>query len=123
MTNLTIITPFPPNITGIGQYGFHVSRSLAQTGQFSQITVLAGAQAPLSRPVTSPSFSVKYAWQPDQLGAIPAILSAVYRSRPDLVWFNMGVSVFGRSPLANLFGLASLGMIQSAGIPVVATLH
>lgn len=123
MTSLMIISPFPPNITGIGQYGFHVSRSLAQTGQFSQITVLAGARAPFSPPVISPPLSVRYAWQPDQIGAIPAILLAIFQSRPDLVWFNLGASVYGRSPLINLVGFLSLSLVKSAKIPTVVTLH
>lgn len=123
MTRLIIVSPFPPNITGIGQYGFYVSRSLALSGQFTQITVLAGAQTSPPRTVISPSFSIKYAWHPDQPGAIPAILSAVYRLKPDLVWYNLGASVFGHSPLINLMGFLSLGLTKSARIPTIVTLH
>ncbi len=127
---LAIVSPFPPSITGIGQYGYHVSRALAQSGQFSRVTVLAGARAGLPRPMTPSltrpagrSFSVEYAWQPDQLSAGPAILSALQRLQPDLVWYNMGASVFGRSPLANLLGFLSLGWARWAGLPTVVTLH
>jgi glycosyltransferase involved in cell wall biosynthesis len=123
MTNLMIVSPFPPNITGIGQYGFHISRSLAQSGQFSQIKVIAGTQTNLTSTVVSPTFSIDYAWHPDQPGAIPAILFALCRLKPDLVWYNLGASVFGRSPLVNLMGFLSLGLIQSAGIPTIVTLH
>ncbi len=123
MTNLIIVSPFPPSITGIGQYGFHVSRSLAQSGQFTQITVLAGAQAHLPRAVVLPSLSIEYAWQPDRRDTIPAILAAIFRMKPDLVWFNLGASVFGPSPLANLAGFLSLSLIKSAGIPLIVTLH
>src|SRR3970040_2239786 len=100
--NLAIVSPYPPDITGIGQYGFHLSRILAQSGQFLDISVLAGSRTKTSRvDVTSP-MKVFYQWQPDRLGVGQAILADLRRRKPDLVWFNLGASVFGRSPLANL---------------------
>ena len=30
--HLAIVSPFPPNITGIGQYGYRVSGALARSG-------------------------------------------------------------------------------------------
>jgi glycosyltransferase involved in cell wall biosynthesis len=123
MINLVIISPFPPNITGIGQYGYHISRSLAESGQFKKITVLAGAQISPSRTVASPNFSIEYAWRPDQPGAIPAILSGLYRLKPDLVWLNLGASVFGHSPFANLIGFLSLSLIKASRVPMIVTLH
>lgn len=38
---LGIISSFPPTFTGVGQYGWHVTRGLAATGCFGSITVLA----------------------------------------------------------------------------------
>ena len=55
--------------------------------------------------------------------SIPAILTEITGLKPDLVWYNLGASVFGRSPLANLMGFLSLGLIKSAGIPTIVTLH
>jgi glycosyltransferase involved in cell wall biosynthesis len=123
MMKLAVVSPFPPNITGIGQYGFHVSRSLAQSGQFSHITVLAGAQALLSERIVSPSLSIDYAWHPDEPRATADILTALYRHKPDLIWYNLGASVFGRSPLLNLMGFLSLSLTKSARVPSIVTLH
>ncbi len=109
--NLLIVSPFPPSITGIGQYGYHVSRSLAQSEQFTKITVAAGARTSLPSTLVSPSFTVEYAWHPDHSGAVPAILSAIARLKPDLVWYNLGASAFGRSPLANLMGFQSISLV------------
>jgi glycosyltransferase involved in cell wall biosynthesis len=52
-----------------------------------------------------------------------AILSALRRTEPDLVWYNIGVSAFGRSPLSNLFGFISLYIAHLSGLPTVVTLH
>jgi len=124
--NLAIVSPFPPAITGIGQYGYYVSRGLDQSGRFAQITVLAGTQTDqdvLQRVQMSPSLVVDYSWRRDHLGAGLSILRTLHRLNPDLVWYNLGYSVFGRSPLANLFGFWSLSQVKLAGIPVVVTLH
>ena len=121
--NLAIVSPFPPLVTGIGQYGYHISRWLDQSGQFAQITVLAGAQDAPKQVKASPTLTVDFTWRPNHPGTGTGILSALRRLNPDLVWFNLGVSVFGRSPLANLLGFLSLSRVRAAGFPTVVTLH
>jgi glycosyltransferase involved in cell wall biosynthesis len=124
---LDIISPYPPAITGIGQYGYHVSRALEESGLFSKITILAGAQPDLTtsaaRVPSSATIQVDYAWRPDHPETFGAILAGIQHRKPDLVWFNIGASVFGRSPLANLLGLANLGLVRALGYPTVVTLH
>jgi glycosyltransferase involved in cell wall biosynthesis len=121
--HLAIVTPYPPDITGIGQYGYHISRALAQSEQFTQITVLAGARSAAPRVETTSPVNVIYTWQPGHPGAAPAIMSVLRQRQPDVVWFNLGVSVFGRAPLDNLLGLLSLQRVRLAGLPTVVTLH
>jgi glycosyltransferase involved in cell wall biosynthesis len=120
---LAIVTPFPPDITGIGQYAYHVSRALYQSGQFSQIHVLAGSRTPPDANSNSLIPGLEYVWKPDQIGIGRAIISSLDRVKPDLVWINIGASVFGRSPLANLIGYMSLLHIQQSGRPTIVTMH
>jgi glycosyltransferase involved in cell wall biosynthesis len=122
--HLVIVTPFPPSITGIGQYGYHLTRTLAKSGLFSRLTVLAGsALGPhAERPNHLGLTEVDYCWQPDSLKARAAILSRLARLRPDLVWFNLGASIFGRSPAANLSGLLA-PMSAARRFPTVVTMH
>ncbi len=122
--HLVVVSPFPPSITGIGQYGYHVTRALANSGLFSRLTVLAGATQAQSakHPNHLGLTEVDYCWQPDSLHARQAILSRVKRLNPDLVWFNLGASIFGKSPLSNLTGL--LTPISAMRMyPTVVTLH
>ncbi|MEW5829574.1 MAG: glycosyltransferase [Chloroflexota bacterium] len=119
---LAIVTPFPPGITGIGQYGYHVSRLLARSGAFSQVTVLTGhngvAQVDVPHPI-----GISHGWDQDRWQVGSRIPEALGRIRPDLVWFNLGVSVFGRDPLANLSGFSSILQARRRGFPTVVTLH
>lgn len=121
--HLVIVSPFPPAITGIGQYGYHVTRALAMSGAFSRVTVLAGSQINGASPNHLGLTEVEYRWQPDSLNARPAILSRVRRLNPDLVWFNAGASIFGKSPLFNLSGMLTPMLTRRMGIPTVVTLH
>src|SRR5574341_700714 len=121
--HLVIVSPFPPVITGIGQYGYHVTHALAGSGAFSRVTVLAGSHGIGASPNHLGSTEIEYCWQPGQWNARPAILSRVKRLDPDLVWFNLGASIFGKSPWLNVSGLLTPMVVQSWGYPTVTTLH
>jgi len=122
--HLAIVSPFPPTITGIGQYGYHITRAIVNTGVFSRVTVLAGANTELdSRPNHLGDTELDYCWQPGQLKAGQAILSRLERLNPDLVWFNLGASIFGKSPLSNLTGMFTPMLTRQMGFPTVVTLH
>ena len=121
--HLVIVSPFPPAITGIGQYGYHVTRALATTGMFSHITVLAGSHLNGTIPNHLGSTKLEYCWAPGQWKARTAILSLVKRLNPDLVWFNAGASIFGKSPWLNVSGLLVPMFLQRMGYPTVVTLH
>ena len=120
--HLVIVSPFPPSITGIGQYGYHVTRSLANSGLFSQLTILAGSLKNGQHPNHLGMTEVDYCWQPDSLNARRVILSRLKELNPDLVWFNLGASMFGKSPLSNLLGLLT-PMSAGRRFPTVVTLH
>jgi glycosyltransferase involved in cell wall biosynthesis len=121
--HLVIVSPFPPAITGIGQYGYHVTRALAKSGMFARITVLAGSHLNGASPNHLGLTELEYCWAPGQWKARTAILSRVKRLSPDLVWFNAGVSVFGRSPWVNVSGWLTPMFVQRMGYPTVVTLH
>lgn len=120
--HLAIVTPFPPAITGIGQYGYHISHMLERSGAFSQVTVLTGHNG-FSHAGISPALEIRQGWQPDGWQTGNKIPENLTRIRPDLVWFNLGVSVFGRDPLANISGFLSVLRVKRNGIPTVVTLH
>jgi glycosyltransferase involved in cell wall biosynthesis len=120
--HLAIVSPFPPSITGIGQYGYHLTRALANSGLFSRLTVLAGSAQTGTHPNHLGLTEIDYCWQPGSLQARQSILSRVGKLQPDLIWFNLGASIFGNSPVANLLGLLT-PMNVSRSIPTVVTLH
>lgn len=121
---LCIISPFPPHISGVGQYGWHMTRGLAARGGFESITVLADRSsgsdeaAHLNGPVT-----VQRVWRRDDPSSAVRLLRAASEAQPDVIWFNAGMTMFGRSRAANFLGLSVPLLMRQAGIPVVTTLH
>lgn len=120
---LAVVSPFPPAITGIGQYGFHTIRSLSDANVFERISVLAGASNGAAPKLVIPRLDVEYPWRIDHAGSGKNIIAALKQKKPDVVWFNLGVSTFGKSPLANLSGFSAVGRVKNLGIPTVVTLH
>jgi len=45
------------------------------------------------------------------------------RLKPDLIWFNLGASIFGKSPWQNLSGLLTPFFARQLGFPTVITMH
>jgi len=99
-----------------------VTRSLANSGLFSHLTILAGSATNGQHPNHLGLTEVDYCWKPGSLQARQTILSRLKRLAPDLIWFNLGASIFGKSPLSNLSGLFT-PMSAARMFPTVVTLH
>ncbi len=121
--HLVIVSPFPPAITGIGQYGYHITRALAKSGSFSRVTVLAGSHSSENAPNHLGATEIDYCWAPGQWKARTAILSRVKRLDPDVVWFNLRIGMFGESPWQSASGLLTPMLVRWLGYPTVVTFH
>ncbi len=123
--HLGIVSPFPPEISGIGQYGWNVTQGLANTGRFQKITVFTGtANGSIDSPSpTSPVIAAHRVWTRDDVASVMGLTRAIQAARPDVVWFNLGFTVFGSSRAANFFGLAAPLLTRRAGMPTIVTLH
>jgi len=121
--HLVIVSPFPPTITGIGQYGYHITRALAMSNAFERVTVLAGSQINEGIPNHLGKTEIEYCWEPGQLNAQQAIMSRVKRLNPDLVWFNLRIGMFGESPWLSVAGLLAPMLSRWMGYPTVVTFH
>jgi glycosyltransferase involved in cell wall biosynthesis len=120
---LAIVSPFFPEISGVGQYGVRVAGGLALTGRFSEITVLANLHPGGAAVETWPGLRVERCWRRDHLSTLPNVWRALERLRPDVVWFNLGLSIYGSSPIANFVAHLAPALAQTSGLRTVVTLH
>ncbi len=126
--HLCVVSPFPPELTGVGQYGWNVVQGLARTGGFSAITVLAqqvpdSDATPAAQDLPPGLVRTRRAWSRDDLLAGARLARQVYAERPDVVWFNLGYTVFGASRPVNFLGLLAPFIARRLGVPLVITLH
>jgi glycosyltransferase involved in cell wall biosynthesis len=123
---LCVISPYPPDLNGIGAYAHFVVRGLADTGRFSAITVLS------QRPEAPPAFAEldghpivrdRQLWGRDEALAAARLARAIRAERADAVWLNFDFTMFGASRPANFLGLLGALAGRRSGGPLVVTMH
>lgn len=118
---LAVVSKYPPSIEGVSEYARHVVQNLAGRPEVNRITVIANRSGSNSGD-SGPTIEVRRAWLPGEAGAATRILGEVVRLKPDAVWYNVGLSMFGGTALATC-GFALPAISRSLGIRSVVTLH
>lgn len=121
--HLAIVTPYPPNVTGIGQYGYRVSGALARCCALERITLLTEMSPGALAVEQRDGITVERIWRRDWVNTGWNVAARLRQLQPDVVWYNIGASVFGRLPWANLSGLLSPAFTHLSGQASVITLH
>ena len=117
---ICLVTTFPPSTGGLSEYGFHIAQEL-QSNPFLSLTVLADQ---LSTEHAEPEgFSVVRCWSFNDPGSLFRLLKAVNRLKPDVVWFNLLFSTFGRNPVVAFSGLMTPLLARLSGRYTHVTLH
>jgi glycosyltransferase involved in cell wall biosynthesis len=117
---ICLVTTFPPSQGGLSEYGLHIANQLRRN-PFIRLTVLAdtisGAGPELE------DFAVERCWSFDDPASTIRILRAIRRLKPDVVWFNLLFSTFGRNPFAAFAGLLTPVLSRLTGCYTHVTLH
>lgn len=117
---ICLVTTFPPSTGGLSEYGFHVAREL-QRNPFLNLTVLAD-QLPHGHSEPE-GFNVVRCWSFDDPLTVIRILQAIRKIKPDVVWFNLLFSTFGRNPVVAFGGLMTPLFARLGGRYTHVTLH
>ena len=117
---ICLVTTFPPSTGGLSEYGFHIAQEL-QRNPFLDLTVLAdGLPADHVEP---DGFNVIRCWSFDDPMTIFHLLKTIQRLKPDVVWFNLLFSTFGRNPIIAFGGLLTPLLARLGGRYTHVTLH
>ena len=117
---ICLVTAFPPSRRGLNEYGFHIAREL-QRDPLLSLTVLAD-ELPAPEPEL-PEFDVVRCWQFDSASHPRRLLAALSECKPDVVWFNLLFSTFGKKPLPAFAGLMTPALCRLRGYFTHVTLH
>ena len=117
---ICLVTTFPPSTGGLSEYGFHLAQEL-KSNPFLSLTVLADE---LSADHVEPDgFTVLRCWSFDDPGSLYRLLKTLNRLKPDVVWFNLLFSTFGRNPVVAFSGLMTPLLARLSGRYTHVTLH
>src|SRR5215469_13869135 len=117
---ICLVTTFPPSTGGLSEYGLHIAQEL-QRNPFLSLTVLAD-QLEEEHPEPE-GFTVLRCWSFDDSSTIFRLTKTISRLRPDVVWFNLLFSTFGRNPVAAFSGLMTPLAVRLGGRYTHVTLH
>jgi glycosyltransferase involved in cell wall biosynthesis len=117
---ICLVTTFPPSTGGLSEYGFHLAQELKRNPLLS-LTILADEIA--EEHVEPAGFSVLRCWSFDDPGSAFRVIAALDRLKPDVVWFNLLFSTFGRRPIVAFTGLMTPLLARLTGRYTHVTLH
>ena len=117
---ICLVTTFPPSQGGLSEYGLHIAQELHRN-PFIRLTVLADKIS--SAEPELEGYSVQRCWSFDEPASSIHILNAIRKLKPDVVWFNLLFSTFGRNPLIAFAGLLTPVLSRLTGCYTHVTLH
>jgi glycosyltransferase involved in cell wall biosynthesis len=117
---ICLVTTFPPSQGGLSEYGLHIAEEL-RGNPFLSLTILADQVSP-PRPEID-GFSVLRCWSFNDPSSAVRILKVLGKLKPDVVWFNLLFSTFGRNPLSAFLGLLTPLLSRLSGRYTHVTLH
>src|SRR5580692_10801227 len=117
---ICLVTTFPPSQGGLSEYGLHIAQQL-RSDPFLSLTILAD-KIPSSPPELE-DFTVLRCWSFDDPASAARILRALRKLKPDVVWFNLLFSTFGRNPVIAFSGLLTPLLARLSGRYTHVTLH
>lgn len=117
---ISLVTSFPPSRDALNEYGFHIACELRRIPGI-ELTVLADEYSPTQPELDG--FRVVRCWKFNQLGNAWCLLKAIWRERPDVVWFNLGFASFGGEPMPAFAGITTPCLARLLGPYTHVTLH
>jgi glycosyltransferase involved in cell wall biosynthesis len=117
---ICLVTAFPPSTERLNEYGFHLAKELRRHDLVS-LTVLADQMEGAAEEL--PDFDVDRCWKFNSVSTPLALLRAVRRHKPDVVWFNLVFSSFGDKPIAAFLGICTAFLLRLFGFYTHITLH
>jgi glycosyltransferase involved in cell wall biosynthesis len=117
---ICLVTAFPPSRDALNEYGFHIASELSRIPGIS-LTILADEHT-IDAPELD-GFNVVRCWKFNRMGNPWRVLKAIWRERPDVVWFNLGFASFGGKPLPAFSGIAIPCLARLTGSYTHVTLH
>src|SRR5215831_14679817 len=117
---ICLVSSFPPSRDALNEYGFHIACELREIPGIT-LAILADEFAPVQAELDG--FAVTRCWKFNSLNNPWGVLRAIWRERPDVVWFNLGMASFGGKALPAFLGVTIPFLARLTGSYTHVTLH
>jgi glycosyltransferase involved in cell wall biosynthesis len=107
----------------VGDYGASLVDGFARDARVAHVTVLADRVAGAPSVDRAGRVEIRRVWQRDRADIGLQLMRAIAGTRADIVWFNLGLSMFGTRPVAAASGIASTLGAKVLGRRTVVTIH
>ena len=116
------VTSFPPTVAGVADYGAFLVEELARDPRVEHVTVLADRVGSAPEREVTRRVEILRVWERDRANIGMTLDRAIARSNADVVWLNLGLTMFGTTPAAVTAMFAPLAA-RLRGRRTVVTLH
>ncbi len=116
---ICLVTCFPPSRGDLNEYGFHLATAMKDDPEV-ELLLLADE---MKSPQELEGFNIERCWRFDSFTTPAKLLKAIRKSKPDVVWFNMGFSTFARGPVAAFLSITGPAIARLSGFYTHVTLH
>jgi glycosyltransferase involved in cell wall biosynthesis len=116
---VALVTSFPPSRGDLNEYGFHLARTMRDDPRVELVVLADETQGGKELE----GFRVERCWRFDSTFNPLRLLLQISKYDPDVVWFNVGFSTFGRSPITAFLGVLTPALARLSGYYTHVTLH
>jgi len=123
---LAIVTSFPPSKVTLNEYAYHLVKHFRQNREVSEIILLTDVNiedADLNFEGLGCPITVKKCWSFNSYKNVFTISSAIKKSKPDAVLFNLQFMKFGDKKIPAAMGLFTPWISKILGCKSIVLLH
>lgn len=123
---LAIVTAYPPSKVTLNEYAYYLVKHFRQQEKITELILLTDvdkAQADVEFREDGCAVRVEKCWQFNSYTNLFSVLTAVNKTQPDAILFNLQFMKFGDKKVAAAMGLLLPWACKLKGIPTISLLH
>jgi glycosyltransferase involved in cell wall biosynthesis len=121
---VALVTAFPPGRGDLSEYGFQLARVLKDSFGLTPL-IYADLHSGVDHHPDDelPGYNVTRCWRFNSVASFVTLLSKIRKHRPDVVWFNIGLSTMANQPMPAMAASALPCLCRVLGYNTHVTLH